>query len=75
MMVCQDRLGTWHVTFQAENSTKPDGVCVSSHCTGPCVRRHGDRLAASADAGKKTALFEPFIYKKDHFTKTGSGRT
>jgi TPR repeat protein len=25
--------------------------------------------------GKKTALFEPFIYKNQHFTKTGSGRT
>jgi hypothetical protein len=25
--------------------------------------------------GKKTALFAPFIYKNQHFTKTGSGRT
>ena len=25
--------------------------------------------------GKKTALFEPFIYKMYYFTKTGSGRT
>jgi hypothetical protein len=25
--------------------------------------------------GKKTALFEPFIYKNHHFTKTGSGQT
>ena len=25
--------------------------------------------------GKKTALFEPFIYKNQHFTKTGSGQT
>jgi hypothetical protein len=26
-------------------------------------------------SGKKTALFEPFIYKMHYFTKTGSGRT
>jgi hypothetical protein len=25
--------------------------------------------------GKKTALFEPFIYKMHSFTKTGSGQT
>jgi hypothetical protein len=25
--------------------------------------------------GEKTALFSPFIYKNQHFTKTGSGRT
>jgi hypothetical protein len=24
---------------------------------------------------RKTPLFEPFIYKNDHFTKTGSGQT
>ena len=27
----------------------------------------------SPGCGKKTALFEPFIYIKDHFTKSGSG--
>jgi hypothetical protein len=26
-------------------------------------------------AGKKTALFEPFIYKMHYFAKTGSGQT
>jgi|EP01046_Picozoa_sp_COSAG06_P048832 hypothetical protein len=26
-------------------------------------------------AGKETRLFEPFLYKNDHFTKTGSGQT
>jgi hypothetical protein len=26
-------------------------------------------------SGKKTALFEPFIYKMHYFTKTGSGQT
>jgi hypothetical protein len=25
--------------------------------------------------GEKTALFAPFIYKNQHFTKTGSGQT
>ena len=25
--------------------------------------------------GEKNVLFEPFIYKTDHFTKTGSGQT
>eukprot|EP01046_Picozoa_sp_COSAG06_P002103 COSAG06_NODE_71_length_25945_cov_9.124468_34_plen_155_part_00 len=28
-----------------------------------------------AFTGKKTALFEPFIYKNQHFAKTGSGQT
>eukprot|EP01046_Picozoa_sp_COSAG06_P059774 COSAG06_NODE_12479_length_1375_cov_61.966079_2_plen_48_part_00 len=27
------------------------------------------------DGGKETRLFEPFIYKNAHFTKTGSGQT
>jgi hypothetical protein len=26
-------------------------------------------------AGEKNVLFAPFIYKNDHFTKTGSGQT
>ena len=26
-------------------------------------------------AGEKTALFVHFLYKNDHFTKTGSGQT
>jgi hypothetical protein len=25
--------------------------------------------------GEKNVLFAPFIYKNDHFTKTGSGQT
>ena len=25
--------------------------------------------------GAKNVLFEPFLYKNDHFTKTGSGQT
>jgi predicted nicotinamide N-methyase len=25
--------------------------------------------------GQKTVLFQPFIYKSDHFIKTGSGHT
>ena len=28
-----------------------------------------------SEVRKKTALFEPFIYKRHLFTKTGSGRT
>jgi hypothetical protein len=27
------------------------------------------------DSGEKNVLFAPFIYKNDHFTKTGSGQT
>jgi hypothetical protein len=38
-----------------------------------CVALH--TWHADAQAGKKTALFEPFIYKNQHFTKTDSGRT
>ena len=34
------------------------------------------RVIAERDlTGKKTALFEPFIYKNQHFAKTGSGQT
>jgi hypothetical protein len=35
----------------------------------------GMRWSETANYGEKTALFEPFIYKNQHFTKTGSGRT
>ena len=41
----------------------------------------GDELGARLQLlkpyhrGKKTALFEPFIYKNQHFAKTGSGQT
>ena len=42
-------------------------------------QRHEVRLAAAAMSddltGEKTALFAPFIYKNDHFSKTGSGQT
>eukprot|EP01046_Picozoa_sp_COSAG06_P062563 COSAG06_NODE_14166_length_1182_cov_3141.701754_2_plen_237_part_00 len=40
--------------------------------SGPC--QNGGACVDDVD-GKKTALFEPFIYKNDHFTKTGSGQT
>jgi hypothetical protein len=42
----------------------PQAACSS-------CQKFGDNAAA----GKKTALFAPFIYKNQHFTKTGSGRT
>jgi hypothetical protein len=32
-------------------------------------------LTPQPQAGKKNGLFEPFIYKNEHFTKTGSGQT
>ena len=35
----------------------------------------GKRETRFLQAGEKTALFEPFIYKMHYFTKTGSGRT
>jgi hypothetical protein len=45
-------------------------------------KQGGDHGAAGArcwewmdDAGKKTPLFAPFIYKSHLFTKTGSGQT
>jgi hypothetical protein len=31
--------------------------------------------ACGLQTGKKNVLFAPFIYKNDHFTKTGSGQT
>jgi hypothetical protein len=39
------------------------------------VRMLEDIHEGEGQAGEKTALFAPFIYKKDHFTKTGSGQT
>ena len=33
------------------------------------------RLDIQAKPGEKNVLFEPFIYKNDLFTKTGSGQT
>jgi hypothetical protein len=35
----------------------------------------GETERVQALGGKKTALFEPFIYKMHYFTKTGSGQT
>ena len=32
-------------------------------------------LGVEGGNGKKTALFEPFIYKMHYFAKTGSGQT
>ena len=32
------------------------------------------RFFSSLFAGAKNATFEPFIYRNDHFTKTGSGK-
>jgi hypothetical protein len=33
------------------------------------------RCCPAAPKVSKNGLFEPFIYKNDHFTKTGSGQT
>jgi hypothetical protein len=32
-------------------------------------------MGGDARSGEKNVLFAPFIYKNDHFTKTGSGQT
>jgi len=50
----------------------------SSSSLPPATQQQGQVQAvagAHADAGEKTALFAPFIYKMHYFTKTGSGRT
>jgi hypothetical protein len=39
------------------------------------VMNGGPDIYGAHALGKKTALFEPFIYKNQHFTKTGSGQT
>jgi hypothetical protein len=31
--------------------------------------------SAACRPAQETALFEPFVYKNDHFAKTGSGQT
>jgi hypothetical protein len=61
IIVYQDRLGT--------NMRKVEGGRVFS----AGLRRN--MCQQGAEYGKKTALFEPFIYKMHYFAKTGSGQT
>ena len=40
------------------------------------MEKHGIDLSVGyMNSGKKTVLLKPFLYKNDHFTKTGSGQT
>ena len=39
------------------------------------LRTHADALSASLATYRKNVLLKPFLYKNDHFTKTGSGQT
>jgi hypothetical protein len=57
----QDTYLDLHSTQKVENPRRLVLFCNQNH--------------AIKDFGKKTALFEPFIYKMHYFTKTGSGRT
>ena len=61
--ICQDRLGT--------NIEKKGGVLCRKQRMEE--RRQGRKVLIHH--GKETRLFEPFIYKNAHFTKTGSGQT
>jgi hypothetical protein len=36
---------------------------------------HAPQLVPALKAPAKNGIFEPFIYKNDHFTKTGSGQS
>jgi hypothetical protein len=43
---------------------------LSGNCGGDLVSGNN-----AADGPAKNGIFEPFIYKNDHFAKTGSGQT
>jgi hypothetical protein len=61
---CQDRLRTTTGKTRKKEPRLLAGDFQGRVCDG-----------AGGRAGKKTALFEPFIYKMHYFTKTGSGQT
>jgi len=70
---CQDRLGT-----DIQGKLKKE--CMPFYCKqatpGDTIMERGswhDELLILSK-GKKRSI-EPFIYKNDHFTKTGSGQT
>ena len=66
----QDRLGTNTGETQQEHTVEQAKVWQSGcNDDGPAV--------GTAGAGKqvRNAIFVPFIYKNDHFAKTGSGQT
>ena len=62
--ICQDRLRTTTMQIAYSERRYPQ---VSSIFKGA--------TRSSASRVRKTPLFAPFIYKNDHFTKTGSGQT
>ena len=62
----QDRLGT----NKKEKLSKKGVLCFLQGLEGG----HADGSRAVCD-GAKNASFEQFVYKADHFTKTGSGQT
>jgi hypothetical protein len=50
--------------------------CPELRCETHLSTAHDHATTCGLDVGgEKNVLFEPFIYKNDHFTKTGSGQT
>jgi hypothetical protein len=67
--ICQDRLGT-----NRGKALKKDGTFSPSQV----LRKESGVDTARLDGIKKrrfSAIYEPFVNKDDHFTKTGSGQT
>jgi hypothetical protein len=53
------------------------GMCAPlQYCAGVLVQQHAASVERQPGGrGKKNAFLEQFMYKNDHFTKTGSGQT
>ena len=48
---------------------------VTVYVFSPAETVNDGKTRSRCTLGKKTALFEPFLYKMHYFTKTGSGQT
>jgi hypothetical protein len=50
-------------------------LCFGFACRGTFISAASDNCGNEYVFGAKNVLFAPFIYKNDHFAKTGSGQT
>jgi hypothetical protein len=59
-----------------ENRVHEDRFLLSSSCVqGSSAIEYARTTPRSQLSPAETGIFEPFIYKNDHFAKTGSGQT
>jgi hypothetical protein len=71
---CEQPRGKHHRTLQT--TAKDSGSDTRIH-SGGCQMKINRRFSktGSGQSHLHNAIFEPFMYKKDHFAKTGSGQT